>query len=139
MTRSRRLLLLIFALTCALAVGLSLSPAGTVPKAYLYDKPLHAVGYAGLMLLGGLVASGWAGRWRVAGVLLALGLAVEAAQIWVPLHSPSVGDVASNLCGLAIGLAGLWGFNRLRRRWGGRRRTAPGSQVQSPGDRPAGS
>jgi uncharacterized membrane protein YccC len=90
------------------------------------------------MLLGGLAAGGWAARWRIAGALVGLGLAVELVQIWVPLHSASFADVASNLLGLAVALAGLWGLDRLGRRWRARPR-AYAPEVRPPGDRPAGS
>jgi len=55
-------------------------------------------------LLGPLVLPGLDRWWRVLLVALAISVAVEIAQLWIPDRSADVDDVMLNLAGAGIGL-----------------------------------
>lgn len=67
---------------------------------YRWDKMAHAIAFAAVYL-----ALSWALRWprhRVALLAAALGAAVEIHQFFLPGFTPSLGDWAADLVGIAL-------------------------------------
>jgi len=96
-----------WAIGVAAIATLSLLPAGTAPPLELWDKAQHAIAYCVVGVIGIWAASGRLHRYWVLGGLMALGIVLEIAQIWVPGRQGSVDDVVANAVGLfAAGI--LW-------------------------------
>jgi hypothetical protein len=94
----------VFGLACAAVLYVCLAPTQALPGVSLWDKAEHALTWAALTGLGiGL----WPSRpWRLAGVTLALGAAIEALQAtmglgrtgdWRDLLADGVGVAAALL------------------------------------------
>lgn len=67
---------------------------------YRWDKVAHAMAFAAVYL-----ALSWAlrwPRWRLAMLAAALGAAVEIHQFFLPGFTPSLGDWAADLVGIAL-------------------------------------
>ncbi len=107
--KKRLLRALFFAL--AVAVGIfSLLPQ-TAPPGGGVDLPLHALTYAGLMIL---FSVAFHRLWLGAASLLVYSSLLEMLQAFVPGRNGSLGDVAANAAGIgAVLLIGV--FCRLRR------------------------
>jgi VanZ family protein len=70
------------------------------------DKWLHLAAY---LAIGGLTALGWPAVPSTAlAVTVSLAVGVEAAQMLTPWREASLGDLAANLAGAALGLALGW-------------------------------
>jgi VanZ family protein len=98
---------------CVVSVG-SLLPSSSAPiqlVSGVSDKLLHFLAYVVLGLLPVL----WAGRWRQSIVMVlamvALGLALEYGQIFVPGRGFELADLVTDdaglLCGVLVGRLGL--------------------------------
>ena len=109
----RPLTVLFFLGTVAVTIG-SLRPELSVPGPEEASWLAHFVAYAGLTMIGAFAFPERGRLLQVAGGLLALGVAIEFAQLYVPGRYGSVADGIVDLCGVAAGCGlSLW----LRRRW----------------------
>jgi VanZ family protein len=99
----RRWRLAVFLAAVAVILWLTLAPAHDLPSVNLWDKAEHAGAFFGLTFLGV-----WAlpdKRLRVAAGVLALGIAIEFAQAWMPLgRDGDVKDAVADAIGIAIAL-----------------------------------
>lgn len=101
----------------ALGVIFWLSSMSHVPGTeYVWDKLLHACGYAGLGLLamrafhGGIERPKWAPTLSAAAAVVLWGISDEIHQSFVPGRDASVGDVLADAVGflIAVALVSLW-------------------------------
>ena len=84
----------------------SLLPKGVAPTAVLSDKVVHLVAYGVLAGLTCFTYDVWARRAVLAMAALFLyGVAIEAAQIWVPGREGSLPDIVANTAGIVLGTA----------------------------------
>ena len=109
----------------ALAVVFWLSSMSDVPGTrYVWDKVLHAAGYAGLGLLalrafhGGFASPRVAPTLFAASTVILWGISDEFHQSFVPGRSPDVYDVAADAVGATIAALSLAVAAALARRWG---------------------
>ena len=97
--------------TAALSVVvLSLMPTHNLPSAVMdvWDKAQHALGFAGLALLGGLAYG--KRLWRLAVGLLLLGALIELAQAATGWRQGDVLDWLADAVGVLVGLLVFWGL-----------------------------
>lgn len=99
---------------CALAgsLVLALVPNGPEPMGFEHaDKLKHAAGFAVLYVLGW--AAGIGGRTLWVGLVL-FGIGIEAAQgLLTETRQPSLGDVAADVVGVALGWLVVAGWQSL--------------------------
>lgn len=115
----RRLFWLVLMAACFL-IGGSLWPEALVPSEGGLDKWAHGAAYAALAFCLPLLLTGFR-RAALAGLaLFALGLLMEAAQLFLPGRWASLEDAAANgagiLLGWVLGWALGWGISRLAAR-----------------------
>ena len=109
----RPLAVLFFLGAVAVTIG-SLRPELSVPGPEEASWVVHFIAYTGLAVIGAFTFPGRGRLLQVAGGLLALGVAIEFAQLYVPGRYGTVDDGIVDLCGVAVGCGlSLW----LRRRW----------------------
>ncbi len=101
----QRSLRISFAVAALLVTLVSLMPKDVMPPAGGPDKLLHVVAYLSLGLLGGLGYRGMRSALLLALGLMALGGALELAQMLVPGRFASVADSLANCLGTVLGLA----------------------------------
>ncbi len=93
----------------AVVVVLSLIPTPTMPPvtATWDDKIAHCLAYAGVMAWFAVIAprASW---WRLAGAVVALGIALEFCQGLLPYRTASFADAIANTMGVLIGAATAW-------------------------------
>jgi len=99
-----RLLMLLWASSCLMVLAGSLLPGFGPPSLFPYfDKAVH---FAAWLVLGALTQLLFRHvRWPLAtaGVLVSASAAIEVMQLIVPGRSASLGDLAANAGGIAIG------------------------------------
>lgn len=94
---------LAFAVGVVVVIFLSVTPRPVPTSGVLFsDKAQHLAAYAVLALAGGLGFAGAA--WRVAIGVVALGLALEGVQSFVPGRVAGLDDTVANTLGVAVGI-----------------------------------
>lgn len=106
-----------FGLACAAVLYVCLAPAQALPSVSVWDKAEHALTWAALT---GLGIALWPSRpWRLAGVTLALGGAIEVLQATMGLgRTGDWRDLLADGLGVAAALFASRLFRRGRRRIG---------------------
>jgi VanZ family protein len=100
-----------------LLASLKVPPGATL----LWDKAVHAAGYALLSLLalrathGGFVAPRPAPSAVAALLASAHGIGIEIMQDYIPWREGSVGDAVANVVGVLAALAATWGWFAFKR------------------------
>lgn len=109
---ARRQLWLVLALLAAAIIALgSLLPGSEMPERLPWDKFNHFVGYGGLALLTALAG---VPALRAFAVVVSYGIAIEYAQLLVPLRSGGDWwDILANSLGAAVALLLLAGLRRV--------------------------
>lgn len=83
----------------------SLLPQDAIPHVDVSDKIQHLVAYLCLALTGGAAFPGRRSMAALGLGLVAVGIGLECAQMFVPGRSASVGDAVANTLGVVLGLA----------------------------------
>jgi len=94
-----------FAVGAIMVVVLSLLPQDIAPHVDVGDKVQHLIAYLCLALAGGIAFPDRRFLLALGLGLIALGVSLEIAQAFVPGRFASIGDVAANTLGVAVGLA----------------------------------
>ena len=110
----RRPLTVLFFLGVVTVMIGSLRPELSIPGPEEASWLAHFVAYSGLAVIGAFAFPGRGRLLQVAAGLVALGVAIEFAQLYVPGRYGTVDDGIVDLCGVAVGCGlSLW----LRWRW----------------------
>jgi VanZ family protein len=92
----------------------SLRPELSVPGPEEASWVVHFIAYSGLAVIGAFAFPGRGRLLPVAVGLVALGIAIEFAQLYVPGRYGTVDDGIVDICGVAFG---CFVSQRLKRRW----------------------
>jgi len=105
MQNIRPLLFILWTASLTLVAIGSLTPGTNTPPPFpMADKLLHMAAYAWLAALALKVFLARQVAFTCAWGMILFGAALEVAQSFVPLRSPSLGDIAVNILGVCIGV-----------------------------------
>jgi VanZ family protein len=103
---ARRRWMRAFLVLTPIVLALALWPKEAPATLSGWDKADHAAAFATLAMCGYFARRTVQGVvWKLALALMALGAAIEVAQLWVPGRSASVRDLLADAAGVALGLA----------------------------------
>ena len=101
------------ALSLAVTVAGTLTPAEDLPPGLPADMLLHIVGFGVPTLLAAFSSRRGRGLLRAVAIIALAAVASELAQAFIPGRTVSVFDLAANLAGMALGAAIGWALQRL--------------------------
>jgi VanZ family protein len=101
------------ALSLAVTVAGTLTPAEDLPPGLPPDVMLHIVGFGVPTLLAAISSRRGRGFLRAVAIIALAAVASELAQVLIPGRTVSVLDLAANLVGMALGAALGWALQRL--------------------------